>query len=318
MVNFIVRRLITAVFVLLIVTLVVFGMVRILPGDPILMILSRDQVSILTPEQIEEARHEFGLDKPILMQYIYWLPGIFHGDLGTSLYYREPVVRLLGERLPVTLHLGLIAFFLSNIIGITAGVFSALRRGGKLDFVLTILTNIGITIPIFWLGIMLIYVFGLNLGWLPTNGYTSPLDDFWLSTKKSIMPIICLSIFAIGSLTRQTRSSMLEVTRQDYIRTAWAKGLKERVIVVRHILKNGLIPITTLSGMQLSQIIGGSVLTETVFNVPGMGRLAVDAVLTLDYTVVQAIILLIAIMVTLVNLLVDISYGWLDPRIRYN
>jgi len=165
---------------------------------------------------------------------------------------------------------------------------------------------------------MLIYVFGFRLGWLPTNGYISPFENFGLSLKLMIMPVACESVFTIGAISRQTRSSMLEVIRQDYIRTARAKGLRERTLVMRHVLKNGLITITTLSGMQLSSIIGGTVLIETVFNIPGMGRLAVDAVRSLDYTVIQAVVLLIAIMVTSINFLVDISYGWLDPRIRYN
>jgi peptide/nickel transport system permease protein len=186
-----------------------------------------------------------------------------------------------------------------------------------MDLAVTLLANIGITIPIFWLGIVLIYIFGLQLRWLPIHSFVWPFEDFWLSIRQTIMPMACLIIFSVGAVARQTRSSMLEVIRQDYIRTAWAKGLRERVVVFRHVLKNGLIPIVTLSGMQVPQILGGQVLVETVFNINGMGRLAVESVFSLDYAVVQAIVLLTAILVVLANFVVDVSYGWLDPRIRY-
>jgi peptide/nickel transport system permease protein len=311
------RRLIQSVFVLIIVSLMVFVVIRLIPGDPILMYLSQQEMQTLTKEQIAQTRHEFGLDKPLLLQYIDWISGLFHGHFGTSLFYREEVSKLLMERLPITLHLGLLAFIISAILGITAGMLAALTRGRWLDTLMTLLANLGITVPVFWLGILMIYLFGLRLGLLPIFGYTSPFDSFWLSTKQLIMPVWCLAIFSLASSARQTRSSMLEVIRQDYIRTAWAKGLKEWTIVMRHILKNGLIPVITLKGMTLSNILGGSVLIETVFNIPGMGRLSVEAVLSKDYAIIQAVVLLTAIMVVLANLAVDISYGWLDPRIRY-
>lgn len=317
MVTFIIRRLIQALFIVFIVSLVVFLVMRLLPGDPVLMYLSQEQVESLTEEQIEQTKIKFGLDKPLMLQYVDWVNGIFHGDFGKSLFFREEVAELLAKRITITLHLGLIAFVVSNVLGISAGVLSALRRGKWVDLVVTIIANIGITIPIFWLGILLIYAFGYKLGWLPIHGYTSPTEDFWLSTRQIIMPVICLAIFVIGAAARQTRSSMLEVLHQDYVRTAWAKGLRERTLVAKHVLKNGLIPIVTLMGMHLGHIIGGAVLIETVFNIPGIGRLSVDAVMSLDYAVVQAVILITAIMIVLANLVVDISYGWLDPRIRY-
>jgi peptide/nickel transport system permease protein len=281
------------------------------------MFLGQDQLQTLSEEQLELVRHEFGLDRPLLVQYFDWLGDILRGHLGNSLFYHEPVSALFLRRLPVTIYLGLVSFVISTALGIVAGVISALRRGKTADFVVTLIANVGITIPIFWLGILMIYFLSLKMHWLPMFGYTSPLDDFWLSLRQIIMPVICLAIFTIGAVARQTRSSMLEVIHQDYIRTAWAKGLKERFIVTRHILKNGLIPIVTLSGMQLSQILGGAVLVETVFNIPGLGRLSVDALMSLDYAVVQAVALIMAVMVALANLIVDISYGWLDPRIRY-
>jgi peptide/nickel transport system permease protein len=176
----------------------------------------------------------------------------------------------------------------------------------------------GITLPSFWVGILLIYFFSLKLGWLPTFGYTSPFINFWLSTKQLIMPVFCLSVFLIASLTRQTRSSMLEVIKQDYIRTAWAKGLGERVIIIRHIIKNGLIPVVTTMGMHVSFFVGGAVLLETVFNIPGMGQLMRDSVFSRDYQVVQGGILIISMIIVFINIIVDVSYGWLDPRIRYS
>jgi len=318
MTAYIIRRLIQAVFVIIIVTLLVFLAVRLLPGDPLLLYLSGSQMQSLSLERIELYRHEFGLDKPIMVQYANWISGLFHGDLGTSIFYQRPVSELIAVRLPITLHLGLLAFVFSSILGITAGTVSALRRGTWLDFVITMMANTGICVPVFWLGILMMYLFAFRLGWLPIGGYTSPFDDFVLSTKQLIMPVICLMVFALAADARQSRSSMLEVIHQDYIRTAWSKGLSERVIVLRHILKNGIIPIVTFKGMGFAYIIGGSVFIETVFNINGIGRLAAGAVISRDYAIIQGIILLIAILVALINLLVDISYGWLDPRVRYS
>jgi peptide/nickel transport system permease protein len=318
MVNFIIRRIYLAVIVLILVTLIVFMAMRILPGDPIYMIMTSGEMTSASLQEIEAVRHEFGLDKPLLIQYVDWLGGLLHGDLGVSIVQHEPVITEIIRRVPITLNLSLVALFISIIIGIPAGVICALRRGKWIDTVVTVLANTGITIPVFWLGVMLVYVFALQLHWLPVQGYTSPFVDLGKNIRQIIMPVFCLTIFPIASMARQTRSSMLEVMRQDYIRTAWSKGLKERAIVYRHALKNGLIPVVTLSGMALSNIIGGSVIIETVFNIAGMGRMAVNAVFAHDYPVVQGFIFLIAVTILTVNLLVDISYGWLDPRIRYS
>jgi peptide/nickel transport system permease protein len=315
---YIIRRLILALIVIIIVSMIIFLAIRLLPGDPILLYLSGSKLQLMSQAQIDLARHQFGLDKSIPVQYINWISAMFHGDLGESIFYRLPVSQLIGQRLPITLHLGLLAFVLSTLIGVTAGTLSALRRGKKLDLALTVLANIGITIPNFWLGILLMYVFAFYLGWLPLMGYTSPFQDFWMNTRQLIMPVICLMVFAVSGDTRQGRSSMLEVIRQDYIRTAWSKGLRERTIVWRHILKNGIIPIVTLKGISVGMILGGSVFVETIFNIPGMGRLLVEAVTSKDYAIIQACILLTAIMVVLANLLVDLCYGWLDPRVRYS
>lgn len=318
MTAYIIRRLLQGVVILVIVTMLIFVVMHFLPGDPLVLYVAQHQMENLPQQELEALRHEFGLDKSIPAQYVDWMSALLRGDLGTSIFYREKVAKLIGERLPVTLHLGIMTFLLSSIVGTAAGVVCAVRRGTWLDTTVTVFANLGITIPGFWLGIVLIYAFALKLGWLPVFGYTSPFENFWLSTKQIIMPVFCLCLIPIASLARQTRSSMLEVVRQDYIRTAWAKGLKERVIVTRHALKNGLIPVVTLLGMQVRNIFGGAVLIETVFNIPGIGRLMVQAVFGQDYQVVQAGVLVSAVVVMLSNLIVDLSYGWLDPRIRYD
>jgi peptide/nickel transport system permease protein len=317
MAAYIIRRLIQSVIILLLVTLLLFFAMRLMPGNPLLMIVTLQQLTTLTPERLAQLRLEYGLNKPLVIQYFNWLSDTVHGNLGNSILFSSPVTNLLKKRIPITFHLGIISFIFAHVIGITLGVISAIRRGTRLDTGLTVLANVGITIPVFWLGIMMVYVFALTWHLLPTMGYTSPFTDFWMSTRQLIMPVICLSTLPLASAARQTRSSVLEIMRQDYIRTAWSKGLKERAVIIRHALKNALIPVITLAGLGISSIIGGSVLVEQVFNVPGMGRLAVTSVMNLDYPVAQAIALIIAVVVVLSNLLVDISYGWLDPRIRY-
>ncbi len=316
--TYILRRLFQMILLILIVSAVIFLMVRLLPGDPILMYLTRQDAEGISPETIAKMRHELGLDRPIYIQYAYWLSHVVRGDLGISLTMRRPVMGDMKRRLPITLQLGFTAFMISVIIGIPFGIIAAIRRGGWIDQIITTLGNLGICIPIFWLGILLIYLFGLRLGWLPIYGYTSPFNNFWLNVKQIIMPVFCLAIPPITSILRLTRSSMLEVMRQDYIRTAWAKGLKEWVVIARHALKNALIPVITLNGIMIVTILGGSVIIETVFNIPGMGRLAVEALRSQDYPVIQGVVLFISIVATTVNLVVDLAWGWLDPRIRYD
>jgi len=319
MTAFIIRRLLHGLVVLILVSLLVFFAMRLLPGDPLLIYMAQksQRLQDMPPQVIEQLRHEYGLDKPLPVQYAKWLSGVFRGDLGDSFFYRLSVVELMRERFPVTAYLGILALIVTIIVGITSGMLAAVRRGKWVDNVVTPLTYIGVTIPVFWLGILMIYVFGLKLNVLPIAGFTSPFVDFGLSTKQLIMPVICESIFGVASNARQMRSSMLEVIRQDYIRTAWAKGLRERIVIFKHAMKNSLIPVITLLGMGVSFIFGGSVLVETVFAIPGIGRLLVASIFNHDYLVVQGITLIIAIAVLLINLLVDISYGWLDPRIRY-
>jgi peptide/nickel transport system permease protein len=313
MLAFIVRRLILSILVLFLITVMSFLLLHIMPGDPVTIMLGVDA----TPQRAEELRKELWLDRPVAVQYIHWLSNVLHGDLGDSVTNRESVSQAMAQRLPITLYLSFFSLILSTIVGVGIGIICAIRRGGILDSLITIFSNIGIAIPVFWLGILGIYALGLNLGWLPIQGFTSPFDDFGLSVKKSIMPVICMAIPAIAFFARQTRSSMLEIVRQDYVRTAWSKGLRERTVVLRHTLKNALIPVVTLLGIELRTLVGGAVLVETVFNIPGMGRLAVTSVINKDFITVQACILVIAVVVLLANLIVDISYGWIDPRIRY-
>jgi peptide/nickel transport system permease protein len=318
MLNYIIRRTVIAVIVLLVVVVLVFLIMRLLPGDPILTYIGVERLKITSPEGIEALRHQYGLDKPWPVQFFEWVGGIFRGDWGISIFRKAPVLQLIMARLPITIHLGVLAFLLSIFIGVTAGIVCAVKRGKFIDSAVTVMANLGITVPSFWLGIMMVYLFALYLGLLPVQGYTSPFQNFWLNTKQIIMPVICLSIFGVASSARQTRSSMLEVLSQDYIRTAWSKGLRERAIIIRHALKNSLIPVVTFEGSTLSSIVGGSVLIESVFNIQGMGRLLVDAVFNQDYAIVQGVILIVAFVVLFTNLLVDLSYGWLDPRVRYS
>ncbi len=318
MLPYIIRRLFMAVIIIILVTIMVFSAIRLQPGDPLTIFLGQNAgIAQMSEEALDQLRHEYGLDKPPVMQYFDWIGGVLRGDLGRSITYRDNVGTLMAQRFPITIHIGLTAFILGNIIGIILGVIAALRRGTWVDATATVFSYIGITIPVFWLGLLLMYVFGLQLRWLPISGYVAPTQDFWLSTKSIIMPVACEMITGLAVIMRQTRSSVLEVSRQDYVRTAWSKGLRERYIVAKHMMKNSLIPVVTLLGMGIGIIFGGSVLVETVFAIPGVGRLLVTSVFQQDYVVVQSGALVISSIVILSNLLVDISYGWLDPRIRY-
>jgi peptide/nickel transport system permease protein len=318
MISYLIRRLFIGVIILVIVTLIVFFAMRLLPGDPLIIFMGQQAASgAMSEEQMASMRHEYGLDKPVMVQYFNWMGGLFRGNLGTSIYYHEDVGALLAKRFPITLHLGITAFIISNLLGILLGLFAGIRRATWIDTTSTTLANVGITIPQFWLGILMIYLFGLKLHWLPIYGYVSPFTDLWQSFTHMIMPVICLAITGMAFTARQMRSSVLEVIRQDFIRTAWSKGLIERVVIMKHALKNSLIPVITLMGIGLGMVFGGAVLVETVFAIPGIGRLLVTSVFAQDYVVVQSGTLVIVFIIILSNLLVDISYGWLDPRVRY-
>ncbi len=313
MVSFIVRRFIQAIVVVFLVTIISFLLLHIIPGDPVIRVLGMHA----SQAQVAQLRHELGLDMPIYMQYGTWVWNIFHGELGKSFIYHEDVAKLIIERFPVTFYLTFLALTISTIIGIMAGVISGVKRGTFIDSFITLFANVGVAVPTFWLGLLGIYLFGLQLGWLPVEGWTSPLVDFWKSARQVIMPVAALAVPNIAIVARQTRSSMLETIHQDYIRTATSKGLAQNVVFYKHALRNALIPVVTLLGVTVAFLIGGEVLTETVFNIPGVGRLLVRAALDNDYLIVQGIVLIIGVIVVFTNLFVDITYGWIDPRIRY-
>ncbi len=318
MLTYIIRRLLQAILIIFLVSLIVFFTMRLLPGDPILMIVTSSHYREYTEQQIAKLKHEYGLDKSLVVQYINFAGGVLRGDFGVSIFSHRPVAPEIAKRALISLHIGILAWIIGHIIGIPMGIIAAVKRGTWLDSLVVLVSNIGITVPSFWLGMMLIYIFGLRLGWLPTMGYTSPFDDLWQNTRQIILPVACLVLSPISGSSRQTRSSLLEILHQDYIRTAWSKGLRERVVVLKHALRNAVVPVITLAGVHLSLLIGGEVIIEMVFNVPGMGRLLVTSITNQDYPYVQCIVLLIAASIVLINLLVDLSYFWLDPRVRYN
>ncbi len=317
MTAYVIRRLLHASLVVLLVSILVFVVMRLLPGDPILMFVTSGDMQTASADQIAALKHSYGLDKPLPLQYFDWLSRAVQGDLGQSILFHYSVTEEIARRLPVSLELGLMALLVGIVVGPLLGALSAVRRGTWLDTVVTMVAMVGITAPSFWVGILLIYVFGLKLGVLPAYGYTSPMDDFWTSMQQSVLPVVVLAVFPIAAAARQTRSSVLEVMQQDYVRTARAKGLSEQTTVTRHVLKNALMPVATLQGEIFRNIVAGSIVVETVFVIPGMSRLLLNGMLAQDYPVVQGVILVVAIAVVLANLIVDIVYGWLDPRIQY-
>jgi peptide/nickel transport system permease protein len=315
MTAFIIRRLLQALLVLIMVTLLVFFAMRLLPSDPISMYVA--STGAMDQSEIDFLKQQYGLDKPLIMQYLNWVSGLVRGDLGFSLFYKDQVSTLLGQRFPLTMYLGVVSMGISTIAGITMGMLAAIRRGKWLDNVVSPLSVVMICLPSFLLGILLIYVIGLKLHWLPFVGLTMPWDNFATSVKQVIMPAFCMSALGLAMNARQMRSSMLEIIRQDYIRTAWSKGLLERVVILKHALKNSLIPVVTLIGMGVGVVFAGAVITETIFSIPGIGRLFVTSIQGQDYLVVQDLTLIFATVILSVNLIVDLSYSWIDPRIRY-
>jgi peptide/nickel transport system permease protein len=319
MIAYTIRRAIIGIIILLIVTMLVFLLVRLLPGDPLVVYLGQSftqNTARIGPEQYEALKHKWGLDRPIPVQYIDWLGKLVRGDLGKSITVQEDIATLIAQRMPRTAYIGIIVFIFANVGGIFVGIVCALRRGTWMDNTLTTIANIGMTIPVFWLGYLLMYLFSAKLGWLPTSGWVNPFENFWESCRHLIMPMACIAVGSIAGLARLVRSCMLEVMGADYVRTAWAKGLAERVIVVRHQIKNALIPVVTALGGALGGILGGSVFIETVFAIPGMGLLMTNAIFDQDYQVVQAGVLIYGAIIIFSNLAVDIAWGWMDPRIR--
>jgi len=310
--RYILKRLFETVIILLIISVIAFAIIHLIPGDPVYVMLGTD----ISQEFHDQVYHEMGLDRSLLGQYFYWLGNFVTGDFGHSYYFKQDVSEVVAIRLPVTLYLGLISAVLSVIIGIFCGVVTAVKRGTFTDNVLTVLANIGIAMPSFWLAMLLIWLFGIKLKILPTHDFVMPSVDLALSLKQMVMPVICMSVGGIASYTRQTRSSMLEVISQDYIRTARSKGLAEKRIIWKHAIKNALIPVLTLIGMTLRACIGGSAIVETIFNINGLGRVMVVALNNRDYTTLQTGLVLLALITCLCNLAVDIAYAYVDPRIR--
>jgi len=318
MTAYIVRRLILALFVLVMVTLVVFFAMRLLPGDPLVIYIGQSQqLASLSDEGLAQLRHEFGLDKPVLVQYGRWLGEIVRGDLGKSYRYDIPAWQVIKPRIPVTVELAALALLVSVLLGVPTGVVSAARQGSALDYALRVVSLAGLSMPSFWLGMLIILLLVFWAGWIPALTYVSPFEDLRAHLLQFLLPALAVGYRSSALIMRITRSSMLEVLREDYIRTAWAKGQRERIVVFRHALQNAILPVVTVIGIEFAFMIGGLVVTETVFNLPGVARYLVEAILWRDYPVVQNLVMFIAVVVVLANLTVDLLYGWLDPRIRY-
>ena len=310
--KYILKKLLQALVVLLLITFLSYLIMELIPGDAVSYMLGLEA----SQEAIDALRAEMNLDKPFLVRYFLWLGGLLRGDLGVSVFYHEPVTQLLARRLVITFQMGFIALILSTVLGILLGILSAVRRGGLADNVISLLANIGISMPQFWLGVLLIMVLAVKLKLLPVQGYTAPEKDMVMHLKQMVMPVIVTAIGALASMVRQTRSAVLETINQDYVRTAREKGLRESAILGRHVLRNALVPVITLLGMQIRVLFGGLVIVENIFAVPGMGSLLVNSVYNRDITVVQGCMVVMGLVVVVANFLVDISYGLIDPRVR--
>lgn len=309
---FLLRRLSLMVIVLFLVSVIVFGLVNILPGDPAMLMLGVEA----TPETLEALREEMGLNDPVYVRYFDWVGGVIQGDLGYSIQDHSPVMEILVNKIPVTLELTVMSFLIAIMIALPIGIISAIRKGSALDYTSTIFALTGVSLPSFWLGILLIYVFAITLGWFPPSGYVPLGENFLKSIMLMLLPAITLGTRMSAEMMRMIRSSLLEVLESDFIRTGYAKGLLERSVVFGHALKNALIPVLTVSGLQLTTLFGGTVIVETIFAVPGLGRLILDSILTRDYPVVQGVVLFMAFSVVCINFFIDILYSILDPRIK--
>jgi peptide/nickel transport system permease protein len=312
MLTYVVRRVATIVPTLVFVSILIFGLQQLLPGDPAMVLAGEER----DPAVIAHLRETLHLDKPFPVRYLYWLRGVVHGDLGESLRMQEPVRALIAEKLPVTLELACIAIVIALAIGIPAGVVSAVRRGTAWDYGANVIALWGLSTPNFWLGIMLILLFSVTLGWLPASGYVSPFENWRANLASMLMPAFVLGNAIAAVLMRHTRSAMLQVLSSDYVRTARAKGVRERDVILKHALRNALIPIITLGALEFGTLLSGAVLTEQVFTIPGFGKLIVDAVFNRDYAVVQGVVLFTATAYIVLNLVADVAYAVVNPRIR--
>jgi peptide/nickel transport system permease protein len=312
MTSYLIRRIATILPTLLFASILIFGLQQLLPGDPAAVLAGEEQ----DPTVIAHIRETMHLDQPFPVRYFYWLRGVVHGDLGESLRMQQPVGALIIEKLPVTIELACIAIVIALAIGIPAGVISAVRRGGAWDYGANIVALWGLSTPNFWLGIMLILLFSVTLRWLPASGYVSPFENLRENLAAMIMPAFVLGNAIAAVLMRHTRSAMLQVLSSEYVRTARAKGVPERDVILKHALRNALIPIITLGALEFGTLLSGAVLTEQVFTIPGFGKLIVDAVFNRDYAVVQGVVLFTATAYILLNLIADILYAVANPRMR--
>ena len=314
------RRVALFIPTILLATMMVFALFWIVPGDAAMMILTGEdgEGGRVTTEELEKLRADLGLDRPIYVQYADWLWNIMNGDFGTSLWYRSPVIDELKERFPVTLELAVLAMVMAFVAAVPLGIISAVKQDTKIDYVSRIFALIGIAMPTFWIGILMVYGLAYFFGWLPPLGYASLWGDPGTNIQQLFFPALALAFHDMAFTARVTRSTMLEVLREDYMRTARSKGLRELTVVGRHALKNALLPVITISGYQFGRLLGGVIIIESIFTVPGVGRFLVDAIIHRDFIVLQGIILSTAAVVLLVNLVIDLLYGVLDPRIRYS
>ncbi|MCL5778398.1 ABC transporter permease [Limibaculum sp. FT325] len=312
MLGFIARRLVIAIPTIVLISIFVFALQKLLPGDPVLAMAGEER----DPAVLELLREKYRLNDPIPHQYLAWIGGVLQGDLGFSLRTQQPVLDLVAEKLPVTIQLAVMAMIIAVLIGIPAGILSAVRKGSWIDWLANLFALSGLSVPNFWLGIMLILLVSVKLGWLPASGYRPLSEDPLLSLQTMIMPAFVLGTALAATLMRHTRSAMLGVLRADYIRTARAKGLRGRTVILKHALRNALVPIVTISALLFGELLAGAVLTEQIFTIPGFGKMIVDAVFNRDYAVVQGVVLCTAVAFIGMNLLADVAYRWLNPRMR--
>jgi len=303
---------------LLLATLVVFVLLRLIPGDPALVkLVGEIGEGKFTQEQLDAMRAKLGTDRPLYVQYGHWVWGMLRLDFGVSLFFEEAVSRDLAAKFPITLELTILALLIATIIAVPLGLLSAIKQDTPADYVARIITIAGVALPNFWVGILIVYFLVLLFGWLPPLGYADVWEAPATNLQQLIFPALALGFYNMAFTARVTRSAMLEVYREDYIRTARAKGLAERVVILRHALKNALLPVATVSGYEFGRLLAGTVVIETIFMVPGMGKLLIDSVLHRDYTTVQAVVVVTTVSVLILNLVLDVIYSWLNPRIRF-
>jgi peptide/nickel transport system permease protein len=315
MTQYIIRRLIQSLFIIWGCATLVFFMLRMIPGDPVIQMLGPEY----TPEAAEALRHKLGLDQPLHIQYVRWFGSVLTGDLGGSIASGETVAGAIKTALPKTLSLAALSFLIALIIAIPAGIIAALRRNSVFDYVASVVAFVGVSMPSFWIGIILILIFAVQLRWLPAIGYSEIAEDgFGEWFKRLILPSLAIGVGYSAILMRFVRAGLLEVLGSDYVRTARAKGVRERSVVLHHALRNSLIPVVTVIGIQLALLLSGAVVVETVFSIRGLGRILVGGIFDRDYPMVQGVILLISVIFVLANLIVDIVYTFLDPRIHYS